>query len=153
VNGNVVRLRDVETESILGTFQADTSLYSLAYDPDNEFIAVGDTDNRVLLWRPEEAFRTGSEIYPEPVTLGMHQGDTDSYQGLIWRLDFSPGGTLLASAGGDATVRIWDLSEMSLVTTLAAHDAAVTCIMFSPDGRFLASGGLDGKLCLWAVQE
>jgi WD40 repeat protein len=62
VNGNLIRLREVGSERITGTFQADDPLYSVAISPDGQTLAVGDSANQVLVWeipRPTAPVRKG----------------------------------------------------------------------------------------------
>ncbi len=66
---------------------------------------------------------------------------------------YSPDGKLLASAGADNLVRIWDLANGHEVRTLAGHDAEVNAVVFSPDGKTLASGGAEPKIRLWNVAD
>ena len=59
---------------------------------------------------------------------------------------------MLASAGFDGTIRLWDvLSHRQLGRPLAPHAGWVTRVAFSPDGRTLASAGIDKRVRLWDV--
>jgi len=68
-------------------------------------------------------------------------------------LHFLADGKLLASAGEDGTIRLWDLTGPSPVQTAVfkKHTGTVWSMAASPDGTLLASGGGDNIVCLWDV--
>ncbi len=69
----------------------------------------------------------------------------------VYGLAFSPDGRVLASGSYDKTVRLWDLSDNSLLATLQGHKDQVFRIDYSPDGESLASCSGDGTVIIWDV--
>jgi WD40 repeat protein len=63
---------------------------------------------------------------------------------------FSPDSSLVAGAGADHAVHIWNTATGFPVSTLA-HDAAVLSLAFSSNGRLIATGSADGKARVWTV--
>jgi serine/threonine protein kinase len=68
----------------------------------------------------------------------------------------SPVADLLAVAGADGAIRLWDLRSRTRAHVLrtalhrrTGHDSAALALAFSPDGSLLASGHVDGVVHLW----
>lgn len=69
----------------------------------------------------------------------------------------APQGDLLATAGDDGTVKLWEIQERRIAGTLTCptrEDGGkplMYSVAFSPDGRTLATGTGDGEVDLWDV--
>ncbi len=63
---------------------------------------------------------------------------------------FSPGGRLLASAGGQynqpGDIALWSVETGDLVRSLPGGERGTASVSFSPDGKILLAAGLDRKL-------
>ena len=64
-------------------------------------------------------------------------------------LAFSPNGAVLASAGIDDSIRLWDVGTGKDLHRLAQK--SVSCVLFTPDGKTLATGNTDSSVRLWEV--
>ena len=64
---------------------------------------------------------------------------------------FSPDGRLLAAAGDDKKIHLWDVAAGWTERPLIGHNDKVLCVAFSPDGRTLTSASADRTVKLWDV--
>ncbi|PYQ17038.1 MAG: hypothetical protein DMF79_17925, partial [Acidobacteria bacterium] len=78
----------------------------------------------------------------------------------IQTVALSPVKDVLAAAGTDGAIRVWNLhtraKELTLRTDLhrrTGHDALALSLAFSPDGALLASGHVHGNAHLWDLAK
>ncbi len=74
-----------------------------------------------------------------------------AHEDTIFDVAVSGDGKLLASAGGDHLVKIWDMATHLEQATLEGHAAQVLTVAFDPTGAQLLSGGADQQLKIWDV--
>ncbi|MDJ1172061.1 hypothetical protein PMG71_21755 [Roseofilum sp. BLCC_M154] len=65
----------------------------------------------------------------------------------VYAATFSPDGQLIATAGEDRTIRIWD-EQGKPYFTIPGHSDIITSLVFLPEG-WLASGSWDHTIKLW----
>jgi WD40 repeat protein len=95
---------------------------SIRYSPDGRKIATA-SGNTAVLWDAA----TGKKL----LTLKGHTGT-------LWTLAFDSRGERLATAGDDATIKVWETTTGRSVLAMKAN-RALSSIVFSPDSAALAS--------------
>jgi WD40 repeat protein len=74
--------------------------------------------------------------------------ETRRHRGAVHTLSAGLGGTVLATAGEDGVIRLWDVASRELLRLMIGHSAPIHQLAFSPDGTVLASAGADGTVRL-----
>ena len=121
-----------------------TFIERVAISPDGRMIAFADMDGErstIWLWsRESKRLRA--------IALGRTGG--------LGGLAFSSHGSLLASAGFDGKVRLFDVRTRRQVAALESRTSSGSTptqydVAFSPSGQTLASAGGDGSIMFWDV--
>ena len=99
-----VRLWDALSGDLYATIIAHTGgVTSVVFSPYGELLATGGQDQVLRVWNVQRVLAEGKAAQSDAlITLAGHQKP-------ILSLAFNPPGTLLASGGGDNTVRLWSV--------------------------------------------
>jgi len=120
------------------TWAAGEAINALAYNNAGDRLASGDEGGVLKIWN---------------TTTGLLKDYQKEHRARINHVTFSKDDSMVASAGFDRVVRIWNaknLNEIPIV--LDDHNDWVWSIAFSPDGKKLLAGCRDNVLRVWATQ-
>jgi WD40 repeat protein len=73
------------------------------------------------------------------------------HQGSVSGLSWQPNGHMLATAGIDQRVRLWDLNTYRQQSVLLEHSDALNSVSFDPIGNTIAAAAQDGVVKLWTA--
>ena len=75
-----------------------------------------------------------------------------AHEDAIFGLALSNDGKVLATAGGDKLIKLWELPSQQEKARLEGHVAQVLALAFNADGTQLVTGGADNQLKVWDVK-
>ncbi|SEG99801.1 WD40 repeat [Nonomuraea solani] len=105
------------------------------FSPDGSRMATtGYEDTAVRIWS---------------VSSGKVLADLEGHAGWVTGVQFSPDGSLLATASSDGSAQLWDARTGKEIAVLKGHTDSVESVVFSPDGSRLATSGEDRTVRLW----
>lgn len=114
---------------------------TLTFSPDGRILGIGSRKVEGDVWLFDVT--TGQLLR----TLVI---ETESYN-YVQGITFSPDGQILAVAYYDQTIRLWRVSDGTLLHTFAVPHGTPTTILFSSDGQKLFGGGRDGVIRIWGI--
>lgn len=117
--------------------QALGSVLSVAFSPDSQLLATGDSEGFIHLW----------QVIDGQLRLSLQAHDT-----WAWCIAWSPDGQMIASGSADQTIKIWNIQTGQCLNTLKGHSSMVISLAWSPDGKVIASGGHGSIVKLWDTQ-
>lgn len=134
-------------------WQTPTSLFQLRAGVSP---AVAALVQKLMAKRPEDRFRTPAELAAalDGLARNGYTGAEQSaplkpvqkllgHQGAALALAFAPNGKLLASAGKDRQLLLWDAASGVLVRKFPPHPQEIRALAFSPDSeRLLSASGI-----------
>jgi len=138
----LVRIYDLPGKKILQELPHPGETNGVVFTNDNKQLLTGCADALIRVFEVE----TGKPV-------GELKGHNN---GSVTDLQFSSDGKLLASAGIDSTVRLWDTSDLKkpmLTKTLVQHENLAFGVAISPDDKLLASAGWDDKIVVFDLKK
>ncbi|GAA5983193.1 hypothetical protein JCM10908_000190 [Rhodotorula pacifica] len=103
-------------------------------------VAVGDEEGTVSLLDGEE-----NQYHSGPTRRAFHTHDN-----AIWDLAWSHDDSVLATASGDSTVKLWDSTSHTCLGVLRGHGSSVRSISWDPfNPSLLATASRDGTVRVW----
>ncbi len=116
---------------------------ALAFSPDSTLVASA--ADALSIWNVESGHEARRWVpTPEDNSFVPHYGT-------ITNLKFDPTGSFLASAGVDASAKIWNVDDGTQIANIDTFHGAVEALDWSPDGARLAMAGTDGASVVWNV--
>ena len=73
------------------------------------------------------------------------------HQANIGAIDVSPDGKIIASAGEDQTIKLWQRETGKLIYSFVGVNEPLQTLAISPNGKSIIAGGLDGRISQWQL--
>ncbi|MEL6815992.1 MAG: WD40 repeat domain-containing protein, partial [Cyanobacteria bacterium J06598_3] len=123
----------------------DNSTYGVSLSRDGSLLAAGVEDGKLYLW----------DIVEQNCTL---RGTWQANEKAVHSVAFHPqNDNLLATAGQDGSIRLWEIDSLKKGETQAplpafqGHRGEASQLSFNHDGSWLATVGTDGVVRVWHV--
>lgn len=156
---------------------------SMAFSPDGSILATGSfrevtlwsTEKKTLLariggfadkvtaiaWAPKgDIFATAGGAPTEDGEVKFFEASgkplaeiKSPHSDTVFGLAFSPDGTMLATAGADKFVRVFDPATGKLLKSFEGHTQHVLDVAWGPDGKRFVSVGADDLIKIWDFEK
>ena len=83
------------------------------------------------------------------VRMVAEMGQIDAGQYPINKVAIDRGGLRAVAASDDGTIKVLNLENFTMATTLTGHEGAVQCVALAPNDAYLVSGSSDNTFRVW----
>ncbi len=133
---------NIDTGSKLSSIKFEDFCDVYAFSDDGSRLVGADREISIHLWD------TTTNV--KELTFERNwQGDDND----VLALAISPENHIIANAGGNKTIQLWDSNKDAELAILSGHDAWITALAFSEDGKTLASGDAGKVIKLWDLEK
>lgn len=144
---STIKLWSVPDGQLVKTINVPSgNVSSVCFDRDGKILASGSGD--VIYLRNDLSDAINFWSVPDGELIRSIDWHTDVYS-----IDYSPDGTMLASANFDGTIKLWSVTDGQQLKSLTTNSLKALSVCFSPDGKILASGGEDSSIRLWSIPD
>jgi len=122
------------------------AFFSIGYGVKHEVHSIAwSPDGRSLLVGGEQVLRVFDRGWSNTTQRLFQAAHETPVQEVAW----SPNGELIASAGYDSRVQLWQASTGALLSTYTAPYTEVSVLAWAPRGSLLATAYMDGPIQVW----
>ncbi len=165
-------------QSIMRLLGHTKPVNDVAFNPDGSRFASAGADGSVIVWNTDNGAPLYSLDISQPETVGganavafhpdgqhvivayddgasrLWQGQTfirklPGHTSAVLDVTFSHNGNLIASAGDDGTIKVWEMATGQVSYIIVGHSGGVTAVQFTHDDSRLVTAGRDNTAKIW----
>jgi hypothetical protein len=107
----------------------------------------------------KEELSTGENKYSDSMEITISEQlswqcfqTVQCHQATIQAIDISPDGQIIATAGEDQTIKLWQRETGKLIYSFVGVNDLIQTLAISPNGKSIIVGGFDSRISQWQLE-